>query len=34
MIVPNRPLERFLVLNGLERDAAVRPGETYKLITE
>ncbi len=29
-----RPLERFLLLNGLDRGAPVRPGERYKLVVE
>lgn len=28
------PLERFLVMNGLERGEPLRPGERYKLVTE
>jgi predicted Zn-dependent protease len=34
MVVPNRPLERFLVLNGLERNAPLKPGEPYKIVVE
>jgi predicted Zn-dependent protease len=34
MVVPNRPLERFLVLNGLERNARLTPGESYKIVLE
>lgn len=34
MIVPDRPLERFLVLNALERGGATRPGHGYKLVVE
>ncbi|WP_264050386.1 M48 family metalloprotease [Methylobacterium flocculans] len=34
MVVPDKPLERFLVLNGLERGAAVRAGQTYKVVLE
>ena len=34
MVVPNRPLERFLVLNGLDRDAPIKPGEAYKVVVE
>jgi predicted Zn-dependent protease len=34
MIVANRPVERFLVLNGLEKGAAVKPGARYKIIVE
>ena len=29
-----RPLERFLALNGLERSAVVKPGEQYKITAE
>jgi len=34
MVVPDRALERFLVLNGLERGAALRAGQGYKLVVE
>jgi predicted Zn-dependent protease len=34
MIVPDRPLDYFLLLNGLDRGAALRTGETYKIVTE
>lgn len=34
MAVPDRALERFLVLNGLERNAGLRPGQSYKIVTE
>ncbi len=34
MAVPDRALDRFLVLNGLERNAALRPGQGYKIVTE
>lgn len=34
MAVPDRPLERFLALNGLERGAALRPGQTYKVVAD
>ncbi len=34
MIVPDRAAERFLVLNGLERGASVKPGQSYKLVVE
>ncbi len=34
MVAPDRALERFLVLNGLERAAALKPGQGYKLIGE
>ncbi|HEV2000161.1 MAG TPA: hypothetical protein VGQ97_06700, partial [Xanthobacteraceae bacterium] len=30
----DRQLERFLVLNGLERGAAVKPGDRVKVIVE
>lgn len=29
-----RPLELFMLINGLERDASLAPGERYKIITE
>lgn len=29
-----RPLDLFLLLNGLERGAALAPGETYKIVVE
>jgi predicted Zn-dependent protease len=34
MAVPDRPLERFLVLNGLERDAKLKFGERIKIVVE
>jgi predicted Zn-dependent protease len=34
MSVPDRAVDRFLVLNGLQRGAAVRPGQSYKLVVE
>lgn len=34
MVVPDRATDRFLVLNGLERGAALRPGQGYKLVVE
>ncbi|WP_091718301.1 M48 family metalloprotease [Methylobacterium phyllostachyos] len=34
MAVPDRALERFLVLNGLERGAPLVPGRSYKIVTE
>ena len=34
MAMPDRALERFLVLNGLERNASLRPGQSYKIVTE
>jgi predicted Zn-dependent protease len=34
MAVSDRQLERFLVLNGLERGAALKPGDAVKVIVE
>jgi predicted Zn-dependent protease len=34
MVANDRPLERFLVLNGLDRGAAVKVGERYKVVIE
>ena len=34
MVVPDRPLDRFLVLNELERGAVIRAGQSYKLVVE
>lgn len=34
MAIPDRAAERFLVLNGLDRGAGLRPGEAYKLVAE
>jgi predicted Zn-dependent protease len=34
MTVPDRPLDYFLLLNGLERGAALQPDEIYKIVTE
>jgi predicted Zn-dependent protease len=34
MVVPDKPVERFLVLNGLERGATLRTGQTYKVVVE
>ncbi len=34
MAVPDRALERFLVLNGLERGAALKPGDLVKTVVE
>jgi len=34
MAVPDRQLERFLVLNGLERDAKLKFGERVKIVAE
>ena len=34
MVVPDKPLETFELLNGLEGDAKLKPGERYKLVVE
>jgi predicted Zn-dependent protease len=34
MAVADRPLETFLILNGLERGGALQAGEKYKLVVE
>jgi predicted Zn-dependent protease len=34
MVVSDRPLERFLLLNGMDRGAAVKAGERYKIVIE
>lgn len=34
MVVPDKPLETFELLNGLEGDTALRPDERYKLVVE
>lgn len=34
MVVPNRPLEYFLLLNGLDQRDHVAAGEKYKIVTE
>jgi predicted Zn-dependent protease len=34
MAVVDHPLEQFLLLNGLEKDAALRPGTRYKIVVE
>ena len=34
MAVPDHPLDRFLVLNGLERGASLVVGRSYKLVVE
>ncbi len=34
MAVPDRKLERFLILNGLERDAQLKFGERVKIVVE
>jgi predicted Zn-dependent protease len=34
MIVPDHPLERFLVLNGLDHGQALKPGDKVKIVAE
>ncbi|MGD9544729.1 MAG: M48 family metalloprotease [Methylocystis sp.] len=34
MVVPNRPVEYFMLLNGLSAGDALTPGEHYKIVTE
>lgn len=34
MVVLDRALERFLVLNGLERGMPLKPGQSYKVVVE
>ena len=34
MAVPDRPLERFLIINGLEAGEALRPGDKVKIVVE
>ena len=34
MAVGDRPLERFMLLNGLERGGPLRAGERYKIVVE
>lgn len=34
MVVPNRPLEYFRLLNGLAENDPVIPGEHYKIVIE
>ncbi len=34
MQVPDRPLERFLILNGLDRDSKLKYGEKLKIVAE
>jgi predicted Zn-dependent protease len=34
MLVPDRQVERFLVLNGLERGGRLAPGTLYKVVSE
>ena len=34
MVVPDKPLETFELLNGLENGDMLKPGERYKLVVE
>jgi predicted Zn-dependent protease len=34
MALADRPLEQFLLLNGLDKDAALKPGVRYKIVVE
>jgi hypothetical protein len=34
MVVPNRPVEHFMLLNGLSAGDALAAGEHYKIVTE
>ncbi|WP_244395905.1 M48 family metalloprotease [Beijerinckia indica] len=34
MVVPNRPLDYFLLINGREPDSVLRPDERYKIVVE
>ncbi|OYY61191.1 MAG: Zn-dependent protease, partial [Rhizobiales bacterium 35-66-30] len=34
MLVPDRPLERFLILNGLDKDAKLRYGDKVKIVAD
>ncbi len=34
MVVSDRPLDYFLLLNGLERGASLKSGESYKIVTD
>ena len=34
MVVPDRPYERFLALNGLDQVAGVKAGQSYKIVVE
>lgn len=34
MVVPDRAMDRFLVLNGLERGAVLVPGRSYKIVID
>ena len=34
MAIADRPLDHFLLLNGLEPGASLKPGERYKIVVE
>jgi predicted Zn-dependent protease len=34
MVVPDRPLDYFLLLNGIERGSSLQSSEAYKIVTE
>jgi len=34
MTTPNRPIEYFRLLNGLDENEPLIPGERYKIVTE
>jgi predicted Zn-dependent protease len=34
MAITDRPLERFLVINGLAEEQALRPGSKVKIVVE
>ena len=34
MATTDRAVDRFLVLNGLDRPSAVKPGQSYKIVVE
>jgi predicted Zn-dependent protease len=34
MAIADRPLDQFLVLNGLEKDAVLKAGTRYKIVVE
>ena len=34
MASTDRPLEQFLILNGLDRNAKLTPGQRYKIVSE
>ena len=34
MAITDRPLERFLVINGLESGEALKPGDKVKIVVE